>query len=68
MGDLKTTQQGGGGYRSDSPRQGTDDAGNGSGSGAAERSTRGKDDADATGTSINQGHGHPREERGTRGG
>lgn len=35
--------------------------------GAAERSTRGTDrDLDRTGRSMNQGHGHPREERDRR--
>jgi hypothetical protein len=68
MGGSKTTQQGGGGYRSDSPRQGTEaDGDHGADPGAPERATRGKDDADATGTSINQGHGHPRGERGSGG-
>jgi len=66
MGDLKTTQQGGGGYRTDSPRPGTQgDLNSGAEFGASEPATRGGDDADTSGTSINQGHGHPREERGS---
>ena len=69
MGDLKTTQQGTGGYKTDSPAPGSQrDHNQGAEFGASEPATRGRDDADAGGTSRNQGHGHPREERGQRGG
>jgi hypothetical protein len=67
MGDLKTTQQGTGGYKTDSPAPGTQgDHNSGAEFGTREAATRGGDDADTTGTSHNQGHGHPREERGAR--
>ena len=37
--------------------------------GTSERATRGTNrDADESGTSVNEGHGHPRGERGTRSG
>jgi hypothetical protein len=68
MADLKTTQQGTGGYKTDSPPKGDPGEHNqGAEFGTAEPATRGADrDADPSGTSINQGHGHPREERGQR--
>jgi hypothetical protein len=68
MGDLKTTQQGTGGYKTDSTPPGTQGENNeGASFGTREPATRGGDDADTSGTSRNQGHGHPREERGARG-
>lgn len=66
MGDLKTTTQTPDGGQTGMGREG-DRGGDDSGRemGASDRATRGTDrDLDRSGTSINQGHGHPREERG----
>ena len=67
MADLKTTQQGTGGYKTDRTPQGDPGEHNaGAEFGTKDASTGGTNrDADASGTSINQGHGHPREERGS---
>ena len=47
------------------PRDGRSENDTGTTSGKGDRGTRGTNrDADETGTSKNQGHGHPREERG----
>lgn len=70
MSKLKeTTQTGAGGQTSANTGmrpegdEGRDNQG--AGFGAADRATRGTDrDLDRSGTSKNQGHGHPREERG----
>ena len=66
MGDLKTTKQTPGGASTGMTREGEVGRHNeGAEFGASERATRGTDrDLDRSGTSINQGHGHPREERG----
>jgi len=70
MGELKTTHQteGGGstGAQTGMTPEGTEgDHNQGAEFGASEPATRGTDrDLDRSGTSINQGHGHPREERG----
>lgn len=68
MGDLKTTiqKEGGSGATTGMPAKGTEgDHNQGPEFGASERATRGTDrDLDRSGTSKNQGHGHPREERG----
>lgn len=70
MGDLKTTRQteGGGstGVQTGNTPRGTEgDHNHGAEFGASEAGTRGTDrDLDRSGTSLNQGHGHPREERG----
>ena len=65
MSDLKTTHQHPGGVTSgDTPpgREGEDNQG--AEFGTRDAATRGTDrDADPSGQSINQGHGHPREER-----
>lgn len=67
MADLKRTTQTGGGFRTDRTPEGEEGRHNEGGEfGTAERATRGTDrDADSSGTSKNQGHGHPREERGS---
>jgi hypothetical protein len=66
MSDLKTTHQGPGNVtRGDTPRgtQGENDSGGELR--AREPGTAGTDrDLDRSGESKNQGHGHPREERG----
>jgi hypothetical protein len=68
MTDLKRGEQHGDGRTGgiDHPKGG--DAGEnneGAEFGASERATRGTDrDLDRSGESMNQGHGHPREERG----
>jgi hypothetical protein len=66
MGDLKTTKQEPGGASSGMTRKGDrGDHNAGAEFGAADAATRGTDrDLDRSGTSINQGHGHPRGERG----
>jgi hypothetical protein len=58
MTDLKNATQGGTGFQggADTPPEGEQDR----------KHTAGKDDADSSGESKNQGHGHPREERGSR--
>ena len=64
--DLKRTHQQPGKVASGDTPPGTPGEGNtGSEFGAAEPATRGTDrDLDREGRSKNQGHGHPREERG----
>jgi hypothetical protein len=66
MGDLKSTTQGPGGVDTGMTRRGDPGERNeGAEFGASERATRGTDrDLDRSGESKNQGHGHPREERG----
>jgi len=66
MGDLKsTTQRPGGTHTGMTPEGDPGDGNRGAGFGASERATRGTDrDLDRSGESKNQGHGHPREERG----
>jgi hypothetical protein len=66
MSDLKTTHQHPGGVTSGDTPKGTQGENNeGAEFGASERATRGTDrDLDTSGESRNQGHGHPREERG----
>ena len=70
MGDLKTTTQTPGGGQtaagSGMTREGEQgDNNQGAEFGTADRATRGTDrDLDRSDTSKNQGHGHPREERG----
>ena len=67
MADLKRTTQRGGGVRTDrNPAEEEGRHNQGAEFGTSERATRGTDrDADSSGTSKNQGHGHPREERGS---
>ena len=66
MGDLKsTTQQPGGTTTGMTPAGDPGDDERGAGLGTRERATRGTDrDLDRGGESVNQGHGHPRDERG----
>jgi hypothetical protein len=66
MGDLKKTTQKPGGATTGMTPKGTEGENNhGAEFGASEAATRGTDrDLDRSGTSANQGHGHPREERG----
>ena len=66
MSDLKTTHQGPGNVTSGDTPRGTEGENNhGEEFGARRPGTAGTDrDADTTGESKNQGHGHPREERG----
>jgi hypothetical protein len=66
MGELKTTTQTPGGANTGMTGEGDPGDGNrGPEFGASERATRGTDrDLDRSGESKNQGHGHPREERG----
>jgi hypothetical protein len=66
MAELKRTTQTGTGAQTGTPPPGTEGEHNrGTEFGAAERATRGTDrDLDRSGESKNQGHGHPREERG----
>jgi hypothetical protein len=66
MGDLKkTTQMPGGAPTGMTPEGDEGERNRGSELGAREPGTAGTDsDLDRGGTSINQGHGHPREERG----
>ena len=69
MSDLKTTKQSGGGQtgvNTGLTREGDPGEHNqGAEFGASDRATRGTDrDLDRSDTSTNQGHGHPREERG----
>ncbi|MEW5928350.1 MAG: hypothetical protein AB1941_12850 [Gemmatimonadota bacterium] len=67
MSGLKRTTQTGGGARTGMTPEGDQGLDNeGAEFGTSDRATRGTNrDADESGTSINQGHGHPREERGT---
>lgn len=67
MSGLKKTTQVEGGVTTDkSPRQGEGDQNQGAEFGASDRGTRGTNrDADTSGVSHNQGHGHPREQRGS---
>lgn len=67
MADLKTDQQGNGGFKTGMTREGDPgDHNQGAEFGTADRATRGTNrDADDSGTSKNEGHGHPREERGS---
>ncbi len=69
MADLKTEQQGDGGFKTGQTQKGDPGAHNeGAEFGTSRTSTSGTDrDADASGTSHNQGHGHPREQRGDNG-
>ena len=69
MADLKKTQQGTGGYNTGSTPQGDPgDHNQGAEFGTRDAATRGTDrDADGSGESKNQGHGHPRQERGDQG-
>ena len=70
MADLKKTIQTSGGRTTGAQTgmtpEGTEgDHNHGAEFGASEQATRGTDrDLDRSGTSRNQGHGHPREERG----
>ena len=66
MGDLKSTTQRPGGVNTGMTPEGDPGDGNrGAEFGTSERATRGTDrDLDRGGESKNQGHGHPREERG----
>lgn len=66
MADLKRTTQTGGGARTGMTPEGEQGPHNeGAEFGASDAATRGTNrDADESGTSRNQGHGHPREERG----
>lgn len=66
MGELKSTTQRPGGVNTGmTPRGDPGDENRGAEFGTSERGTRGTDrDVDASGESINQGHGHPRGERG----
>ncbi|HEV2146771.1 MAG TPA: hypothetical protein VGR37_05100 [Longimicrobiaceae bacterium] len=67
MADLKRTTQTGGGVRTGITPEGEQGEHNqGAEFGTSDRATRGTDrDVDGSGTSKNQGHGHPREERGS---
>lgn len=69
MSGLKKTTQVDGGVMTDkSPDQGEGDHNQGAEFGTSDRATRGTNrDADTSGESRNQGHGHPREERGMHG-
>jgi hypothetical protein len=66
MSDLKTTHQGPGNVTSGNTPKGTQGENNsGDEFGARRPGTAGTDrDLDTSGESKNQGHGHPREERG----
>lgn len=66
MSNLKTSHQGPGNVTTGNTPRGTEGENNhGEEFGASERATRGTDrDLDTSGESKNQGHGHPREERG----
>lgn len=66
MGHLKsTTQLPGGAQTGMTPQGDPGDRNQGAEFGTAEEGTRGTDrDLDRSGESKNQGHGHPREERG----
>lgn len=60
----KSTQTGGGARTGMTPEGDPGDRSRGAEFGTPEPATRGTNrDADESGTSINQGHGHPREER-----
>jgi hypothetical protein len=67
MADLKTEQQRDGGLRTGStPKGDPAHTGHGAKADSPEPATRGTDrDVDRSGESKNQGHGHPREERGS---
>jgi hypothetical protein len=65
MTDLKKSEQRGGGRSSGTgaPRDGDEPSNRGAEFGTSERGTRGKNrDFDESGESMNQGHGHTREE------
>jgi len=65
LSDLKTTHQRGGVTDGNAAREGAGEHNRGADFGTRERGTRGTDrDLDGSGRSRNQGHGHPREERG----
>ena len=66
MSGLKRPTQPGGGVQTGMTPEGDQGLDNeGAEFGTSDRATRGTNrDADESGTSINQGHGHPREERG----
>ncbi len=66
MGELKTTHQGPGKVTTgNTPQCDPGDDNQGAEFGTRDRATRGTNrDADESGQSRNQGHGHPREERG----
>lgn len=66
MSDLKTTHQGPGNVTSgDTPPDAQGERSRGEELGARQPGTAGTDrDLDRSGESRNQGHGHPREERG----
>ena len=69
MSGIKTGAQTGSGRDGGTthPNNGDSENDRGAEFGTSERATRGTDrDADESGTSANQGHGHPREERGDR--
>ena len=68
MSGIKTGAQQGSGRDGGAthPTKGEGENDRGADFGTSERATRGTNrDADESGTSINQGHGHPREERGS---
>jgi hypothetical protein len=69
MADIKRGAQRGSGRDGGVTHPSSGDSENDRGAefGTSERTTRGTNrDADESGTSVNQGHGHPREERGSR--
>lgn len=69
MTDLKRGEQRGTGATGgiSHPTGDSDENNRGAEFGTSDRATRGTNrDADASGESVNQGHGHPREERGAR--
>jgi hypothetical protein len=69
MADIKTGAQRGSGRDGGMthPSDGDSENDRGAEFGTSERATRGTNrDADESGTSVNQGHGHPREERGSK--
>ncbi len=69
MTDLeRATQRPDGSQTGDTPSGEQGEGNQGAEFGTSERGTRGTNrDADASGVSANQGHGHPREERGQNG-
>jgi hypothetical protein len=65
LSDLKTSRQQGSATTGNPPADGAGEHNRGADFGTRERATRGTDrDLDRSGESKNQGHGHPREERG----
>jgi hypothetical protein len=65
MTDLKNAHQTGGGQSGMTPQDSQGEGNQDAEFGTSERGTRGSNrDADRSGESKNQGHGHPREERG----